>query len=103
MTSAQARLAPDFKRLMATRFQFTFGVQMQAVLIGWRMWDLTHDPLHLGLIGLAEAGPPGRLALFAGYVVARNKPLPIYRGVVFTSFVSAVILLASLLMNLDVR
>ena len=95
-------LAPDFKRLMATRFQFTFGVQMQAVLIGWRMYDLTHDPLYLGLIGLAEAVPAIGLALFAGYIVDRNKPLPIYRGVVFTSFVSALILLASLLMDLNV-
>jgi len=85
----------DFKKLMTARFFFTFGVQMQAVIIGWRMYDLTHDPLHLGLIGLAEAIPALSLALYAGYIVDRSRPLMIYRWVLRGSFLSGLVLLLS--------
>lgn len=85
----------DFKKLMSARFFFTFGVQMQAVIIGWRMYDLTHDPLYLGLVGLAEAIPALSLALYAGYIVDRSKPLRIYRWVVLGSLLSGVVLLGS--------
>jgi MFS family permease len=46
----------------------TLGTQTQAVVVGWQMYALTHDPLALGLIGLAEALPYIGLALFAGHV-----------------------------------
>jgi MFS family permease len=85
----------DFKNLMAARFLFTFAVQMQAVVIGWRMYTLTHDPLFLGLIGLSEAIPAIGLALYAGYVVDRSRPLRIYKWVVVGSLVSGLILLVS--------
>ncbi|MFL5815346.1 MAG: MFS transporter [Bdellovibrionia bacterium] len=85
----------DFKKLMSARFLFTFGVQMQAVIIGWRMYDLTHDPLHLGLIGLAEAIPALSLALYAGYVVDRSRPLRVYKWVLRGSLLSALVLLVS--------
>jgi MFS family permease len=85
----------DFKKLMSARFLFTFGVQMQAVIIGWRMYDLTHDPLHLGLIGLAEAIPALSLALYAGYIVDRSKPLKVYTWVLIGSLISALVLLVS--------
>jgi MFS family permease len=85
----------DFKKLIGTRFLFTFGVQMQAVIIGWRMYDLTHDPLHLGLIGLAEAIPALSLALYAGYIVDRSRPMGVYRRVLLGSFLSAIVLLVS--------
>ena len=68
---------------------------MQAVLLGWRMYDLTHDPLHLGLIGLTEAIPALSLALYAGYLVDRRAPLKIYRWVVALSLLSATIMVVS--------
>lgn len=85
----------DFKRMMGARFFFTFAVQMQAVALGWRMYELTRDPLSLGLIGLTEAIPALSLALYAGYIVDRNKPLPIYKGVALVSLLSGVIFLVS--------
>jgi MFS family permease len=52
----------------------TLGTQTQAVVVGWQMYALTHDPLALGLIGLAEALPYIGLALFAGHVAdATNR------------------------------
>lgn len=85
----------DFKRLLVSRFLFYFGAQMQAVLVGWRMYELTHDPLHLGFIGLAEALPAIGIALYAGYVVDRSRPVFVYGNVVFGSLVSVVILILS--------
>lgn len=85
----------DFTKLMTARFLFTFAVQMQAVVIGWRMYDLTHDPLSLGLIGLAEAFPALGLALFAGHIVDHGRPLSIYRKTLAVSLLSGLVLLAT--------
>ena len=88
-------MSDDFKKLMLTRFLFSFATSMQAIVIGWQMYVLTHDPLHLGLLGLAEAIPAIGLSLYAGYIVDRSRPLFIYQNVLFGSFISALILLGS--------
>jgi MFS family permease len=85
----------DFKRLMVARFFFSFAVQMQVIVLGWRMYELTHDPLHLGLIGLVEAIPALSLALIAGFIVDHSNPLKIYRRVVMVSFTSGLLMLIS--------
>jgi MFS family permease len=85
----------DFKRLMGARFFFSFAVQMQAIVLAWRMYELTHDPLHLGLIGLVEATPALSLALWAGFIVDHSNPLTIYRRVVMVSFTSGLLMLLS--------
>jgi MFS family permease len=85
----------DFRKLMFARFFFTFAVQMQAIVLGWRMYELTKDALYLGFIGLAEAIPALGLALFAGYIVDRGCPLVIYRRLTFISLASALLMLVS--------
>ncbi len=47
----------------------SFGLQMQATALAWEIYDRTHDPLALGLIGLARALPTVLLALPAGRIV----------------------------------
>lgn len=42
---------------------------MQGLIVGWYAYSLTHDPLTLALIGLAEAIPAIGMALPMGYVV----------------------------------
>jgi len=91
----------DFKKLMAARFLFTLAVQIQAIVLGWRMYVLTKDPLFLGLIGLVEAIPALGLALYAGYIVDRSRPLVVFRRVVGTSLLSGFILLVSQLPSAD--
>lgn len=91
----------DFKRLMAARFFFSFAVQMQVIVLGWRMYELTKDPLHLGLIGLVEAIPALSLALFAGFIVDHSNPLKVYRRVVMVSFTSGLMMLLSQLKTFD--
>lgn len=50
------------------RFTLIVGAQMQYVIVGWQIYELTKDPLSLGLIGLAEALPFICIALFGGHI-----------------------------------
>jgi hypothetical protein len=49
----------------------TISSQIQAVVVAWQIYDITHDPLSLGLMGLAEALPFIGMALYAGHVADR--------------------------------
>ena len=84
----------DFLKLLSARFLFTFAVQMQAVVLGWRIYELLKDPLALGFIGLAEAVPAIGLALYAGFLVDRVRPLLAYRRVMYVSLISGLVVLA---------
>lgn len=58
-----------FTKLLAFRIQIVLAYQIMAVVVGWHIYELTHDPLALGLIGLAEVIPYFSSALFAGHAV----------------------------------
>ena len=51
---------------------FTMALQIQGTIVGWQIYELTHDKLALGLIGLAEALPFIGAALYAGHVADRH-------------------------------
>ncbi|WP_181307820.1 MFS transporter [Rufibacter sp. XAAS-G3-1] len=59
---------PEFRRFISARFCITLAMQIQAVVVGWQIYDITKDPFSLGLIGLAEAIPSIAVALYAGHV-----------------------------------
>ena len=61
----------QFRWYIVSLFAMTLGSQLQAVVVGWQVYSITHDPLSLGLIGLAEALPFIAVALPAGYVADR--------------------------------
>lgn len=58
----------DFRLFFYARIILTMAVQMQSVIVGWQVYNLTKDPLSLGFIGLAEAVPFFCIALFAGHI-----------------------------------
>ena len=60
-----------FRWLIVSLLPSTLAQQVQAVVVGWQIYALTHDPLALGLIGLSEALPFIGIALFAGHVADR--------------------------------
>ena len=60
----------DFRFYLSARFLATLAVQMQSVAIGWQVYAITHNPLDLGLIGLAQFLPFVILVLPAGHVAA---------------------------------
>ena len=49
----------------------TISSQIQGVVVAWQIYDLTHDPLSLGMMGLAEALPFIGVALYAGHIADR--------------------------------
>jgi MFS family permease len=58
-----------FRLLFTTRTAANTANQMQAVAVGWLIYDLTGSALALGLIGLVQFLPPLALSLIAGQVV----------------------------------
>jgi MFS family permease len=62
---------PDFRRYAIARFCSTLAWQMLGVAVGWQVYALTHDPLDLGLIGLAQFLPFLSLVLPAGHLADR--------------------------------
>ena len=56
----------DFRLFLSFRFFTTIAFQMQSIIVGWQVYQITKDPLALGLVGLAEALPNIASALFAG-------------------------------------
>lgn len=64
---------PAFVKLLAFRIQIVLSYQIVAVVVGWHIYELTRDPLALGLIGLAEVIPYFCCALFAGYAVDHHS------------------------------
>jgi MFS family permease len=66
----------DFRFFISARFCVTLGTQIQGVVVGYQIYELTKDPFSLGLIGLAEAIPSIVVSLYAGHVadvVIRKK------------------------------
>jgi len=63
----------EFRWFIISMFAMVVGSQLQAVVVGWQVYGLTHDPLSLGLIGLAEALPFIGIALPAGYLADRRN------------------------------
>ncbi len=61
----------EFRLFLVFRFFTTLAFQMQGLIVGWQMYELTKDPLALGLIGLAEALPNIAVVLFAGHAADR--------------------------------
>lgn len=58
-----------FIKLLCFRILIVLAYQVMAVVVGWHIYELTHDTLALGLVGLAEVIPYFCSALFAGYAV----------------------------------
>lgn len=68
MSSTEALRIPNFRRYILALFTLTLGIQIQGTVVGWQIYDLTRDPLALGLVGLAEALPAISMSLYAGHV-----------------------------------
>jgi len=57
----------DLRRFLLARFLATIAVQMQTVAVGWQVYEVTRDPLDLGLVGLSQFLPFVALILPAGH------------------------------------
>ncbi len=67
---AALRIAP-FRWFIASLWTITLGTQIQMLVVSWQIYEMTRDPLSLGLIGLAEAIPFISSSLFSGHLADR--------------------------------
>ncbi|HOY48714.1 MAG TPA: MFS transporter [Flavobacteriales bacterium] len=90
-----------FRNFIAARFFLTMAIQMQAVAVGWQVYQLTKDPFALGIIGISEAIPFISLVLFAGYWadIYKRKQI-ILRSVTLFSLCAALLLFFAVKPNL---
>jgi MFS family permease len=84
---------PEFKNLLIGRFTFIVALRMMSTLVGWWIYELTHDPFAIGLIGLSEVVPAVSLALYAGHVIDLSEKRNLLLKGVFFYFCCASILL----------
>ena len=56
----------DFVLVSAGQFVSLIGNAMQTAAVNWHVWNLTHDNLALGLVGLCRVIPIVILALYGG-------------------------------------
>jgi MFS family permease len=76
MSSDDALRAPlrrhrPFAFYWVSRVFSTVALQMQAVAVAWQMYDITRNPLDLGLVGLVQFIPSALFVLVAGHVADR--------------------------------
>ena len=61
----------DYTVYAAARFCTSLAWEMLGVAVGWQVYQLTHNPLYLGFVGLAQFLPFVLLVLPAGHVADR--------------------------------
>ncbi|HEX4872769.1 MAG TPA: hypothetical protein VFV27_10675, partial [Nevskiaceae bacterium] len=69
MPSRSPLASTGFRWLLVYRICTILSYQVVAVAVGWQVYEITRDPLALGLIGLAEVIPFFCVAPFSGYLV----------------------------------
>lgn len=71
-----------------------FAIQIQTVAVGWYIYDLTRNPLDLGLVGLSQFLPALLLVLVTGSVADRFARRTILASCLLAEAVTAALLLA---------
>jgi len=70
--------AADLPIYLFCRFFTAVAMQVQSVAIGWRVYDITHSALSLGLVGLCQFVPIFLLTLPAGDLADRFDPRRVF-------------------------
>lgn len=99
MRTYESLTIPNFRNYLFGRFFSIFGVQMQSVVVGWQVYELTKDAFSLGLIGLAEIIPFLMTAFFAGNaadIFNRKRIIQVSQSVFFLCVIALWLLSANL-------
>jgi len=83
---------PEFRALAFGAFLLSSGLLIQEVALAYEIYRVTHDPLSLGLIGLAEAVPFITLALIGGHLADRHEKRGIIRNAIAVMFAGSLLL-----------
>ena len=71
---------PDYRRFLSMRLMTTLSIQIMSVSVGYFIYELTGDPLMLGLVGLTEAIPAIGISLWAGHLADKHNRRNILAG-----------------------
>ena len=63
---------PEFRALLGARLTNALASSALATVVAFQTYQITHDPLSLGWLGLVEAIPALSLVLFGGHVADRR-------------------------------
>src|SRR5579859_7365914 len=63
---------PEYRNFITARFFYIMALRMVTTIVGWRIYEITHNPFAIGLIGLSEFLPAFCLALYAGHIIDRS-------------------------------
>jgi MFS family permease len=87
----------DFKWFVSARFILTFAIQMQSVIVGWQVYELTHDALSLGMIGLSEALPFFCVSLFGGHTADKvdRKKIILLSSLIYLICATALLIIST--------
>lgn len=83
----------EFRSYIGLRFFFTFAYQMQAIVLGIYIYQLTKDPLALGFIGLCEAIPAITIALYGGYIADKSEKRGLLLKIFSSVFLCSIVML----------
>jgi predicted MFS family arabinose efflux permease len=62
----------EYRNFIIARIFYVMALSLVTTVIGWRIYDITHNPFAIGLIGLSEFIPAFSLALYAGHVIDKS-------------------------------
>jgi MFS family permease len=96
----------EFRALLVLRLTFSLTGSALATVVAFQIYELTRDPLALGLLGLVEAIPALSLMLLGGHVADRydRRSIVVLTSVTATlcAAVLAVLTAASLVTSLAI-
>jgi len=96
-TPRNALRVRNFQLFLAMRIASSLATQMQSVAIAWQVYDITHSPLSLGLVGLAQFVPIFGFTLIAGHVADKFDRRYILFGAMSLQCLCSLLLLAFIL------
>src|SRR5882757_5195930 len=62
----------EYRSFIIARFFYIMALRTVTTVVGWRIYEITHNPLAIGLIGLSEFLPAFGLALYAGHIIDKS-------------------------------
>jgi MFS family permease len=86
---------PEFRAYVTGNTLFTIALLIQEVVLAYEIYKITHNPLALGLIGLAEAVPFISLVLFGGHFADNRDKKKIMQVTLSLIIASSIFLLYS--------
>ncbi|MCS3795331.1 MFS transporter [Niastella sp. OAS944] len=91
----------EFRLYIIQRFFFIMAMRMIATVVGWKMYEITRNPLAIAFIGLSEAIPAISLALYSGHVVDKSDKRTLLFRTILLYFLSSSALMYVTLHNTE--